>query len=186
MTEPHEVWQLGRWIASREGGAARLSWTDGEMVVRLSDGRVRFVEGLDTASLARRLDCEPAECEDLLEEARTLARDREVTETHAMSAAKEVLQTNLSAWLLDPDRELELIEGEPDEVDGATISITHTLVELVLSDTSGETATSWLRPSTGAPTTQVAPPSVDRTKAPSTMPTATAAERKATASASPA
>jgi hypothetical protein len=141
MTEPHEVWQLGRWIASREGGAARLTWTDGEMVVRLSDGRVRFVEGLDTTMLSRRLECESADCGDLLEEARTLARDREVAETHAMSAAKEVLQENLSAWLLDPDRELEVTEGEPEEVDGATISITHTLVELVLSDTSGETAT---------------------------------------------
>jgi hypothetical protein len=44
------------------------------------------------------------------------------------------------AWLLDPERELEIVEGEPDDVEGATISITHTMVELVLSDTSGETA----------------------------------------------
>jgi hypothetical protein len=32
------------------------------------------------------------------------------------------------------------VEGEPDEVEGATISLSHTLVELVLSDTSGATA----------------------------------------------
>ena len=76
----------------------------------------------------------------MLEEARALAADRQIDETYAMGAAKELLQKSLRSWLLDPARELEVVEGEPDEIEGATISITHTLVELVLSDTSGQAA----------------------------------------------
>ena len=144
MNDPSEVWQLGRWIARREGGAARLTWSDGELILRMYQGRIRFVEGIDTVELSRSLDREPAGCTDLLEEARTLARDGDVAETQAMGAAKEVLQGTLHRWLVDPARDLEVVEGEPDEADGATISITHTLVELVLSDTSGEVATAVL------------------------------------------
>jgi len=144
MTDPQEILQLGRWIARREGGAARLTWSEGEFILRLFEGRIRFVEGLDTSELGRRLGCEPANCTDLLQEARTLAAEREVSETQAMGAAKEVFQAGLRRWLVDPERELEVVEGEPDETDGPTISITHTLVELVLSDTSGEVASAIL------------------------------------------
>ena len=62
-----------------------------------------------------------------------------------MGAAKELLAAApASSGLLDPGRELEIVEGEPDPADGATISITHTLVELVLSDTTGATASAIL------------------------------------------
>ena len=140
MSDPHEIWQLGRWIGRQEGGAARLTWSDGEFILRICKGRVRFVEGIDPTELSQRLNCQPLGNHDLLEEARSLAKDGQVAEIHAMGAAKELIQGGLRAWLLDPTRELEIVEGEPDEVDGATISITHTLVELVLSDTSGEIA----------------------------------------------
>ncbi len=140
MNDPHEIWQLGRWIARQESGAARLGWTGGELILRVHRGRVRFVEGVDSAELCRRLSCEPMGNADVLEEARALAGDRQIAETYALGAAKELIQNRLRDWLLDPDRELEVVEGEPDDVDGATISITHTLVELVLSDTSGEAA----------------------------------------------
>ncbi|MDH3812867.1 MAG: hypothetical protein OEV48_00120 [Acidobacteriota bacterium] len=140
MSDPHEIWQLGRWIGGQEGGAARLAWTDGELILRIHKGRVRFVEGIDSTELGKRLSCQPGGNHDLLEEARSLAKDGQIAETHAMGAAKELIQGSLRAWLLDPTRELEIVEGEPDDVDGATISITHTLVELVLSDTSGEIA----------------------------------------------
>jgi len=140
MSDPHEIWQLGRWISRQEGGAARLAWADGELILRIHKGRVRFVEGIDSTELSKRLSCEPGGSHDLLEEARSLAKDGQIAETHAMGAAKELIQGSLRAWLLDPTRELEIVEGEPDDVDGATISITHTLVELVLSDTSGEIA----------------------------------------------
>ena len=140
MSDPHEIWQLGRWIGGQEGGAARLAWTDGELILRIHKGRVRFVEGIDSTELGKRLSCQPGGNHDLLEEARSLAKDGQIAETHAMGAAKELIQASLRAWLLDPTRELEIVEGEPDDVDGATISITHTLVELVLSDTSGKIA----------------------------------------------
>jgi len=140
MSDPHEIWQLGRWIGGQEGGAVRLAWTDGELILRIQKGRVRFVEGIDSTELGKRLSCQPGGNHDLLEEARSLAKDGQIAETHAMGAAKELIQASLRAWLLDPTRELEIVEGEPDDVDGATISITHTLVELVLSDTSGKIA----------------------------------------------
>ena len=140
MSEPLEIWQFGQWIGRREGGAARLAWADGELILRIHQGRIRFVEGIDSTELSRRLSCQPVGKRDLLEEARMLARDGQIAETYAMGAAKELIQKSLRAWLLDANRELEIVEGEPDDVDGATISITHTLVELVLSDTSGDTA----------------------------------------------
>ena len=144
MSDPHEIWQLGQWIARRESGAARLGWSQGELILRLHNGRIRFVEGIDHLELARRLSCEPIGNVDLLEEARALARDRQIAETFAMGAAKELLQGKLREWFIDPARELEVVEGEPDDVAGATISITHSLVELVLSDTSCEIASSIL------------------------------------------
>jgi hypothetical protein len=140
MSDPHEIWQLGQWIGRQEGGAARLGWTGGELILRVQDGRIRFVEGIFPGELCARLTCEQVGNTDLLEEARALARGGQVAENHAMSAAKELIQLNLRSWLIDPDRELEIVEGEPDDVEGATISVTHTLVELILSDTSGEIA----------------------------------------------
>jgi hypothetical protein len=144
MADPNEIWQLANWISRQEGGAAQLRWSGGELVLRVHQGRIRFVEGIDTELLSRRLSCEPVGRIDLLEEARELAATGQIAETYAMSAAKEILQQHLRQWLLDPGRELEIVEGEPDPVNGATISITHTLVELVLSDTTGETASAIL------------------------------------------
>jgi hypothetical protein len=144
MNDPHEIWQLGHWIARREGGTARLGWSGGELILRLHNGRIRFVEGVDPSELCQRLSCEPLGNIDLLEEARGLAGTGQIAETYAMGAAKELLQKSLRAWLLDPQRELEIVEGEPNDVEGATISITHTLVELVLSDTTGELSRSIL------------------------------------------
>jgi hypothetical protein len=140
MSDPHEIWQLGQWIGRLDGGAARLGWTGGELILRVHKGRIRFVEGIDTGELCRQLSCETVGSIDLLEEARILAAKAQVSEIQAMGAAKELLQNNLRGWLLDPARELEAVEGQPDEVAGATVSITHTLVELVLSDTSGAIA----------------------------------------------
>ena len=139
MSDPHEIWQLGQWIGRQEGGAARLGWADGELILRIHRGRIRFVEGIDSSELSKRLSCEPVGHHDLLEEARALAQDGQIAETYAMGAAKELIQRSLRSWLVDPNRELEIVEGEPDDVEGATVSITHTLVELVLSDTSGDT-----------------------------------------------
>jgi len=144
MADPHEIWRLANWISRQEGGAARLRWADEELILRVHRGRIRFVEGIDTEALGRRLSCEAVGRIDLLEEARELAATGQIAETYAMGAAKEILQQHLRQWLLDRGRELELVDGEPDPVHGATISITHTLVELVLSDTTGATASAIL------------------------------------------
>ncbi|MGD9252937.1 MAG: hypothetical protein PVG92_03260 [Holophagae bacterium] len=140
MRDPQEIWQLGQWIGRRENGAVRLGWSDGELILRLHEGRIRFVEGVDTSELADRLSCVATGSIDLLEEARALARSGQISETSAMGGAKELLQDRLRMWMRDPEREIETVDGEPDEVEGATISITHALVELVLSDTTGGAA----------------------------------------------
>ncbi len=144
MTEPHEIWQLARWIGRQEGGAASLGWSQGEVIMRVAGGRVLWVEGIDPSELCRRLSCRSDSGNDLLEVARGLASSGQISENYAMGAAKELLQQRLRAWLLDPERRLELVDGEPDEVEGATISLTHLLVELVLSDTAGNTASAIL------------------------------------------
>jgi hypothetical protein len=140
MRDPQEIWQLGQWIGRRQSGAVRLGWSQGEVVLRVHDGRLRFVEGIDPTELAQRLNCQPTGTSDLLEEARALAAAGQISETSAMGAAKELIQDRVRRWLLDPDREIETVEGVPDEVEGATISVTHALVELVLSDTGGGAA----------------------------------------------
>ena len=140
MSDPHEIWQFGQWIGRQEGGAARLAWADGELILRIHKGRIRFVEGIDPTRLSSRLSCQPVGKRDLLEEARAISASGQIAENYAMGAAKELIQKSLRAWMLDENRELEVVEGEPDGVDGATISITHALVELVLSDTSGDAA----------------------------------------------
>jgi hypothetical protein len=61
-----------------------------------------------------------------------------------MGAAKELLQEALTEWLTDPDREFDSNGDEPPEADGATISLTHALVELILADTDGRIAESVL------------------------------------------
>ncbi len=134
------MWQFGRWIARRQPGTARLSWTGGEISLGVRDGRIHTAAGLDVGELVDRLSCEPIDEADLLAAARELGRRYRIPETQAMGAAKEILQQSLHDWLMDPDRQLDLDDSAPEAADGATISITHALVELVLADTSGEIA----------------------------------------------
>jgi len=135
MDDPQLIWRLGRWIANRSNGAARLAWSSGELVLRLNDGKVVSAEGFGTSEMARRLECEPAGLTDLLAEARALAADNAINETLAVGEAKEIIQEALRLWFTDSARELELVDGEPDVGDGPSISITHAIVELVLNDT---------------------------------------------------
>jgi len=111
MSDPHEIWQLGQWIGRQEGGAARLSWADGELILRIHRGRVRFVEGIDSTELSKRLSCQPIGNRDLLEEARVLAKDGQIAETYAMGAAKELIQRSLQTWLLDPNDDVLLVRS---------------------------------------------------------------------------
>ncbi len=134
MESPELIWRFGQWIARRESGAARLVWSAGEAVLRIHNGKVVSFEGPDSSVVAQRLGCQPLGHRDLLEEARALAARGGPTETQAVGTAKEILQQSIHAWMLDPQRRLELVEGEPDLPEGPTISISHAVVELVLSD----------------------------------------------------
>jgi len=136
MQDPTQIWELGRWIAQRDVRSIRLSWTGGEAVLGLRDGRIHGARGLDLDELARRLGCNGVGAPDLLAEARALGRTHGIAETRAMSAAKEIIQEALRSWLIDSDRKLELVDDEPSEANGATISMSHALVELILADTT--------------------------------------------------
>jgi len=134
MHDPEHIWQFGRWLAQRMSGTARLRWKDHEIVLGFSDGKIVSIEGLDPKEVARRVDCESAGREELLEEAVAIAARHGMPETRSLGAAKEALQETLTQWFLDPGRGLELIEGVATDADGATISATHAIVELVLSE----------------------------------------------------
>jgi hypothetical protein len=140
MQDPTQIWELGRWIARREMGTVRLSWRGGEVVLGVRCGRVHRADGLDLGQLAARLGCNGVGADDLLAEARAMGRAHGIPETRAMSAAKELIQGALRAWLEDPDRALEVTDREPREANGATISVTHALVELILADTTQQVA----------------------------------------------
>jgi hypothetical protein len=135
VSDPELIWRLGRWIGRRESGAAQLAWGDQELILRIHVGKIVSIEGLDPNALAQRLECEPLGNKDLLEEARSLAKVRDVAETQAVGTAKEMLQEAIHEWLLASNRGLELVDGEPDLAEGPNISITHAIVELVLADT---------------------------------------------------
>lgn len=140
MQDPRQIWDFGAWIARRDPGTVRLSWSGGEVVLGVRQGRIHSAAGLDAGELARRLRCDGEGIDDLLAEARALGRTRNIPETQAMGLAKEILQNALHDWLLDPDRRFSIDDEAPPEVVGATISITHALVELVLADTSHDLA----------------------------------------------
>jgi len=135
MQDSNQTWAFGHWIAQRDPSSARLLWTEGELVLGVRQGRIHSAEGLDSNELAARLGCQGSGEEDLLAEARYLGQSEGIPETRAMGAAKEILQEALHQWLLDPDRQFIIDELEPPAADGATISITHAIVELVLADT---------------------------------------------------
>jgi hypothetical protein len=113
-------------------------------VLGVRQGRIHSAVGMDSGELADRLACEPLGEDDLLAEARSLASAYDIAETRAMGTAKEMLQKAIHDWLMDPTRELEIDDDEPALADGATISITHALVELVLADTQHNVAESIL------------------------------------------
>jgi hypothetical protein len=134
MHDPEHIWHLGRWIGQRQSGLARLTWSDNEILVGFQRGKIVSIEGLDPEAVAQRLGCEPAGLEELLEEAAAIASRYGIPETRTLGAVKEAFQEAFSGWLVDRERGLELIDEGPIEGGGSTISATHSIVELVLSD----------------------------------------------------
>lgn len=136
MRDPELIWRLGRWLARKDTGEIRLSDSQGELVLRVVGGRIVSAEGPESGLLGARLGCQTSGHDDLFTEAVEIATTQGLTETQAMAAAKEILQEALEAWLLDPDRRLEIRHVEVDAGAGPTISATHAVVERVLSSQS--------------------------------------------------
>ncbi|MCG6961989.1 MAG: hypothetical protein LJE95_01830 [Acidobacteria bacterium] len=145
MNDPQSIWRLGRWIAARRSGDLHLAWGGGELTLQISLGRAIGIEGPDPTVVARRLGCRPAGHADLLEEAKAAAVQAGRSETDALAIVKSVLERALHSWLLDPDRTLEAAEYEVEEDDRPTISLSHAIVEAVLSD-DGDDITSAILP----------------------------------------
>ena len=144
MNDPQVIWRLGRWVAERKPGTAQLSAADVSFAMALSGGRIVSVTGIDTSLLGQALDCEPRGEEDLVAEALALAEAHSIPEATAMGAAKILIQDHLRTWFLAPDRRLELVEALQQSRSENSISATHTLVEMVLSDPESDTTTAVL------------------------------------------
>lgn len=144
MNDPQSIWRLGRWIAARRSGELRLGWDGSELMLHVSSGRATGIEGPDPTLVARRLGCRPAGHADLLEEARAVASQTDRSETEALAIVKTVLEEALHSWLLDPGRTLEADEHEAEENDRPTISLSHAIVEAVLSDDRDDITTAIL------------------------------------------
>lgn len=144
MNDPQVIWRLGRWVAERKPGTAYLSAGEVSFAMALSGGRIVSVTGIDTSLLGQALDCEPVGEEDLVDEAMAVAAAHSIPEATAMGAAKVLIQDHLRTWFLAPDRTLELVEALQESRSENSISATHALVELVLSDPEGETTTAVL------------------------------------------
>ena len=140
MYEPDVIWRFGQWIAQRQSGEVRLTAPGVDVVLGLVDGKVVSISGLDSAEVARLLGVAPTGHDDLLDEAVTLAERHGLPQAQVVGTVKEILQAAVSQWLLATDRDAEVRAVER-TVDGRpTISMTHTLVELLLSDTDGRLA----------------------------------------------
>jgi hypothetical protein len=133
MQDPELIWSLGQWLAQRRTGEIRLASSASEAALRLVRGKIVAAELADPSVLARRLGCRPAGHADLVAEARALAAGAGLAEKQAIGAVKELIQESLASWLLDPARQLQIIDRNLASPDGPTISAAHAVVELVLS-----------------------------------------------------
>lgn len=137
MNGPRLIWRLGRWVAERKPGRARLSTSNVTFEMELSNGRIVGVTGIDTSLLGRALNREPLGEDDLVAEALALAAANGIPEATLMGAAKVLFQDHLKTWFLDPGRQLELVDQLQESRPTNSISATHALVEMVLSDPEG-------------------------------------------------
>lgn len=133
MRDPELIWRFGQWLARRRTGEVRLSGSAGELMLRLVRGKIVAAEGPDPGLLARRLGCRTAGHADLVAEAVALAQTPGPAEKQAISAVKELVQESYASWLLDPARQLEIVDADITGPEAPTISAAHAVVELVLS-----------------------------------------------------
>lgn len=140
MHEPEVIWRLGQWIAQRQSGDVRLTASGMDVILGLVDGKVVSISGLDSAEVSRALGVAPSGHDDLLKEAAALADAHELSQAQTVGAVKEILQAAIARWLVATDRDAEVRTAERSIDGGPTISMTHALVELLLSDPDGTLA----------------------------------------------
>ncbi len=140
MQEPDVIWRLGQWIAQRQSGEVRLTAPGMDVVLGLVDGKVVTISGLDSAEVARVLGVAATGHDDLLDEAVALADTHGLPRSQAVGRVKEILQAAIAQWLLATDRDAEVRTAEQSTDGRPTISMTHALVELLLSDPDGKLA----------------------------------------------
>ena len=133
MRDPELIWRFGQWLAQRRTGEVRLSGSAGVLVLRLIRGKIVSAEGLEPSLLARRLGCRPAGHADLVAEAVALAATPGLAEKQAIGAVKELIQESLASWLLNPARQIEIVDADITGPESPTISAAHAVVELVLA-----------------------------------------------------
>ncbi len=141
MSEAQLIWRLGRWIGQRHPGVARLRHSNGEIVLRVRGGRIVGIEGVDASVFGN--DTPPDT--DLLATAHSHAAARGIPETEAVGIAKKLVQSELRSWFADVNRQLEIIDEVPPACEGHSISLTHAVVELLLSDPDGALV-AWVLP----------------------------------------
>ena len=134
MNEPELIWRFGRWIGAHRAGSARLTWSDGEIVLQTRNGKVVGMAGPDPSLIASELACSPTGFADLLLEARAIAQRTANPEARALAVVKSILEASLRAWILDENRKLELADSEIEAEEGPTISLPHAVVEMFLGD----------------------------------------------------
>ena len=133
MSDATTIWRLGRWLAEHGSGTVHLGWGGGHAALHVAHGQLIGLEGIGPECVANAIGRTPAGRTELFDEARVLAERDGIPETRALAGVKRCLEHALEAWLLDPERTVRTVDEPRAETEGAAISISHVLVELLLS-----------------------------------------------------
>lgn len=134
MSRSETIYRLGHWIASHKPGVLRLSWKDRELFLTLREGKIVSAVGPSPRRLARLLGPGIRVDEaDLMIAARQAAEKNQLPIEESVGAVKVLIQEDLSQWLCDPNRELKLLDEQPELGPDPNISFQHALIELILT-----------------------------------------------------
>lgn len=133
MSNADTIWRFGRWLANEGSGTVKLTWASGSATLHLVRGGLVALEGLDPACVAAAVGHEPAGETDLFAEAAALAERNGIPPNRTLAAVKRCLERALEAWILDPGRGFDVSSSLETRSDGPSISLSHVMVELLLS-----------------------------------------------------
>lgn len=133
MDHSETIHRLGHWIASHQAGVLRLAWPQGELFLTIRDGKIVSAVGPDGQRLARVLGTRTGDEKDLMLAAREASEKHNIPIDEAVGAVKVLLQQELGSWLTNPDRELKLLDEQPEVGPDPNISFQHALIELILT-----------------------------------------------------